>query len=340
MPLWKDLYFTCPACRGHLVVERSGAGYSAPCPHCAASVRVPHRSSLPPKLARGLRLAGLNGAIILLVTAGVLAALGSFRPAAPDSMLDAQAAATRPATATAAAAPRARTAAEKPAGYVPEEKNRELAQAHAELQARYDDLGNWVLQNVRGKFPLSDRLVAQLDLAPVDENFTLHGDVVEVLNVKPEEKALVDDALIATRDTLNQMEMAMLTVTQTAPNKATLYIPAYADTGEQARQDLYHALSSALGEARFNRLLDMTQRQLDKSYHYFGTAQRTMVFELATEPDDPENPFLVIKDGWIRPDGEHGRTYEVSENSVRELPTQYSGYVNLLPSYVAAFAKP
>jgi hypothetical protein len=339
MPLWKDLYFTCPACRGHLVVERSGAGYSAPCPHCTASVRVPHRSSLPPKLARTLRLVGLNGAVVLLVTAGVLFALGSFRPASPEAVAD-TAAATRPAGAPPAPAARARAKVEQPNGYVPEERNRELVQAHAELQSRYDDLGNWVLQNVRGKFPLNDRLLNRLDLAPVDENFMLHGDVVEVLNVKPEEKALVDDALIATRDTLNQMELAMLTVTQTAPHKATLYIPAYADSGEQARQDLYQALSTALGEARFNRLLDMTQRQLEKQYHYFGTAQRTMVFELASTEENPDDAFLVIKDGWIRPDGEHGRTYEVSENSVRELPAQYSSYLNLLPAYVAAFAKP
>ncbi len=337
MPLWKDLYFTCPACRGHLVVERSGAGYSAPCPHCAASVRVPHRSSLPPKLARALRLVGLNGALVLAVTAVTLYGLGSFRPDPPAA---AEGAAAEPATAVRRPAPRAAVREGKPAGYVSEERNRELAQAHAELQARYDDLGNWVLQNVRGKFPLHDRLLNRLDLAPVDENFMLHGDVVEVLNVKPEEKALVDDALIATRDTLNQMELAMLTVTQTAPHKATLYIPAYADSGEQARQDLYQALSTALGEARFNRLLDMTQRQLEKQYHYFGSAQRTMVFELASTEENPDDAFLVIKDGWIRPDGEHGRTYEVSEHSVRELPAQYGSYLNLLPAYVAAFAKP
>ena len=65
-----------------------------------------------------------------------------------------------------------------------------------------------------------------------------------------------------------------------------------------------------------------------------------MVFELASTEENPDDAFLVIKDGWIRPDGEHGRTYEVSENSVRELPAQYSSYLNLLPAYVAAFAKP
>lgn len=340
MPLWRDLYFTCPACRGHLVVERSGAGYSAPCPHCAASVRVPHRSSLPPRLARVLRLVGLNGALVLAVSAVTLYGLGSFRPDAPAPE-PVEVAATKPPVAG-ARRPSARDAAraEEPAGFVPEAQNRELAQAHADLQARYDDLGNWVLQNVRGKFPLDDRLLNRLDLAPMDEHYMLHGDVVEVLQVKPEEKALVDDALIATRDALSQMEQALLTVTQTAPHKATLYIPAYADSGEQARQDLYQALSTALGEARFNRLLDMTQRQLEKQYHYFGSAQRTMVFELASTEENPDDAFLVIKDGWIRPDGENGRTYEVSERSVRELPAQYSSYLNLLPAYVAAFAKP
>ncbi len=99
-------------------------------------------------------------------------------------------------------------------------------------------------------------------------------------------------------------------------------------------------LTAALGEARFNRLLDMTAEELERQYHYFGNAQRTMVFEQAVSPDDPENPFLVIKDGWIRPDGPHGRTYEVSETSVRELPAQYKDYVGLLPAYVAAFAQP
>ena len=338
MPLWKDLYFTCPACRGSLVVERSGAGFSAPCPHCSASVRVPHRSEIPPRLARGLRLGGLNAAVVALITAGVWSAL---RPAdgagaAPSAEAVAAPAASR------AAVPRAPMVREKepPAGFVPEEKSRALAQANAELQSKYDDLGNWVLQNVRGKFPLPDRLVGRLDLSPVDENFALNGDVVEVLNVKPEEKALVDDALIATHDTLAQMEKAMVTATQSAPNKATLYIPAYAEEGEQARQDLYRALSAALGEARFSRLLDMTEQQLDKQYHYFGGAQRTMVFELASTPDHPDDQFLVIKDGWIRPNGENGRTYEVSETSVRELPKEYTGYLGILPAYVSAFASP
>lgn len=339
MPLWKDLYFKCPSCRGSLVVDRSGAGFSAPCPHCASSVRVPYRSGMPPKLARGLWLAGLNGGLILLVTAGVLVALGSFTPAPAPEVAEAMPAATR-APGQAAARVKDGPAEAKTGAFVPVERNQELAKAHADLQAKYDELGNWVLQNVRGKFPLSDRLVSRLQLPPVDDNFALHQDVVEVLQVKPAEKALVDDALIATRDTLSQMEMAMVTVTQTAPDKATLYIPAYAETGSQVRDDLYSALSTALGEARFSRLLDMTQTQLDKQYHYFGNAQRTMVFEQAVTAEDPQNPFLVIKDGWIRPDGPNGRSYEVSETSVRELPKQYNTYLGLLPAYVAAYAKP
>ena len=301
-------------------------------------MRVPYRSELPPRLARGLRLGGINAAVVALITAGVWAAV---RPAGGAASVEAAPATVAAPAKTAAAVPaRTRREQEPPAGFVPEERSRELVKANADLQAKYDDLGNWVLQNVRGKYPLPDRLVGRLDLSPVDENFALHGDVVEVLNVKPEEKALVDDALIATHDTLAQMEKSMLTVTQSAPNKATLYIPAYAQEGEQARQDLYRALSAALGEARFTRLLDMTEQQLDKQYHYFGGAQRTMVFELASTPENPEDQFLVIKDGWIRPNGENGRTYEVSETSVRELPKQYAGYLGLLPSYVAAFAAP
>ena len=74
----------------------------------------------------------------------------------------------------------------------------------------------------RARYDAMARLVGRLDLSPVDENFALNGDVVEVLNMKPEEKALVDDALIATHDTLAQMEKSMLTVTPSAPNKATL----------------------------------------------------------------------------------------------------------------------
>ena len=335
-----DIYFNCSACGSRLAVEARAAGSGADCPHCGAMLRVPRRSTLTPGAARILRWGGAGVGLLALFGAGALALMapGSGEPASGEKAVQRPRASER---LTSRAAPAAeRDAAPAAAGPLRAGVDRDLAADHAELQRQFEDLGNWVLQNVRGKFPLPDRMVDKLSLDPVGEDFGLHPDVIEVLRVQPQEKVLADDALQATREALDRFEASMLTVTQTAPSKVTVYIPAYAEEGNALREDLYAALEKALGSARFGRLLEMTDEKMEERYHYFGSAQRTLVFEEAVAPDNPQDTYLVIKDGWILPQGESSRAYKVSESSVRELPPQYLAYLQWLPDYVAAYAKP
>ena len=41
-----DIYFPCPACKGHLVVERRGRGRTVSCPHCNAEIGIPDISRM------------------------------------------------------------------------------------------------------------------------------------------------------------------------------------------------------------------------------------------------------------------------------------------------------
>jgi len=42
-----DIKFSCPKCRGHLIIDERGAGMQAPCSHCGAIIVVPKSTEFP-----------------------------------------------------------------------------------------------------------------------------------------------------------------------------------------------------------------------------------------------------------------------------------------------------
>lgn len=46
-----EIRFRCPSCSGKLTVDSAGAGMKVNCPKCAEPIRVPHSSTLAPKLS-------------------------------------------------------------------------------------------------------------------------------------------------------------------------------------------------------------------------------------------------------------------------------------------------
>jgi hypothetical protein len=324
------------------VVAAAAAGYVAPCPHCEAQIRIPRESEMSPHHLRVARNLALNALMVFALTAAGVALMtrGTRNAKAPSEETPVAAAvpdAARP------VAGRERSSAdaepvEADTVQMATEVQR-LASENQSIRMQFEELGNWVLRNFRGKYPLPERLVPRLRLVPVNEDFTLQSDVAELLQVNPMEKSYVDDALVATHRSLSDLESALMTVTQSAPDKVMLHVPPYAESGAIVREDLYAALEATLGASRLDRFLAVSEEELQKSYHYFGVASRTLIFEVTYPQDERLPPYLIIKDGWIMPQGESGRSMQVTETAVNQLPKQYLAYLGLLPDAVAAYAR-
>lgn len=216
----------------------------------------------------------------------------------------------------------------------------QLAAENADIRQQLESLMNWVLANVRGKYPLPERMVTNLAVAAVNKDFTLSGDVAELLRVTPEERSMVDDALVTTRQNIAVIESDVMQVAESGPDKVKLYVPPYEEEGLAAREDLYAALEVTLGASRFDRFMDVANKSLEEQYNYFGRAARTMTFEVAYPSDQSIPPYLVIRDGWDIPDGQSSHTIQIKESSVYELPPAYLAYLNLMPANVASYARP
>ena len=337
-----ELYFRCPACRNRLAVPGSEAGRLLDCPACRSSLMVPAQSTAwPPGRARTLGIIALQVACAL-VLAGFAWSL--MRPG------------DEPARALADAGSRSRTVPQAGAGPVrpapvpvraagePEPADdqayRELRSAHRALNRQYEELANWVLNNMRGRFLLKEKFVRNINLPPLTDEYLVHPDLVEFLEVTPQERDLLDDALGFGLSTMALLETKFLSVTQSAADRVALHIPPYQQEGAALQNDLYRAMETVLGSDRFGRLLDAGEPDLVKRYHYFGTASRTMVFQETPAQDPRDPPYLVIRDGWIIPDGVGKRNIQVAEASVRELPRDFLPYLSWLPDFVAAYARP
>ena len=338
----KDIYFKCKSCRKNLVVDRSAAGFSAECPGCKTSLIVPTRSSIPPKVWRWAGLIAANVALVAVLTAaGVYGITTYYR-----SKLPALASVQVPIT-SAALTEQVEEQAE-PVTAIDEavlahqkeleEANAALASEYQQLKGQFDELGNWVIANVQGKFPLAERLLSKLRLSPVTENYTVNPDVVELLKINGHEESMINDALQYTHGSIAEIEAALVQVTEATADKVTLYVPPFEKEGQAIKEDLFYALEATLGGPRFDRFHDVTEEELETSFNHFGTASRTLVFEVTYPPDGQSVPYLVIKDGWIMPEGQSARSVNVKETAVYEIPKAYQAYVNLLPQTIAAYA--
>ncbi len=219
-----------------------------------------------------------------------------------------------------------------------EENVRLRAQNH-ELQGRLVAVLNWILENFRGKYPLSEIHMAKLQIPPITEDFTLHPDALDFLKITPDEERKVNDAFAYARRTLEEIEAAIITVTNPRPDKVILHIPPFPEDGKVLQEDLYAALDATLGEDRFDRFLQVSETGLQQSFYRFGEASRTMVFELAYDAHSA-TPQLKIKDGWVIDLGPNSRRVTAVESFVTNLPGKYNAYLAWLPDYVGAYAAP
>ncbi len=216
----------------------------------------------------------------------------------------------------------------------------EARRAQREASSRYEELANWVLANMRGRFLLKEKHVGRLRFVPVSDDFKVHPELADFLAVNDRETGLLNDILQYGRTTLVDLQNRFLIVTNPAPETVELFIPPFEEEGAALREDLYAAMRSILGPDRFARMIAVGEEEFARAYDYFGAASRSVTFQLVPgeKPRDP--PHLVIRDSWVIQKDESHRVTETSEAAVRELPARYTPYLAWLPDFVSFYAKP
>ena len=221
-----------------------------------------------------------------------------------------------------------------------ERKAFRLEMENAKLRGRLDDMLNWILDNVRGTFPLPDHQMANLRVVPVDTNLEVSADLAEVLRLDDAEIDRLGSAFIGTRAVLKELETEKISVDQPAEKQVVLTIPPYAEEGQIVREELYGELKRALGAARFDRFLEIAEAGLDEKFEYFGEVDRTLEFEEVTDAASGAAQ-LFVRDERVLPSKDDPLRQDIttSERLVTELPDEYYAYWNWLPDYVTRFAR-
>ncbi len=221
-----------------------------------------------------------------------------------------------------------------------EKKAFRLEMENAKLRGRLDDMLNWILDNVRGTFPLPDRQMANLRVVPVDTNMEVSADLAEVLRLDDAEIDRLDNAFIGTRAVLRELETEKISVDQPAEKQVVLSIPPYAEEGQFVREELYAELKQTLGPARFDRFRQIAEAGLEEKFEHFGEVDRTLEFEEVTDAASGEAQ-LFVRDERVLPSKDDPLRVDVaaSERLVTELPDEYYAYWNWLPDYVTRFAR-
>lgn len=330
-----EIFFRCPACRRRLAAESRARGLVLDCPSCKASLLVPEKSTtLNPVLIRRL-----GGIAIIIAGAAVCVTAGWWlaRGARQAETASAPAPAVQEVRATISAPAKVEP---KPETATAPQELQEARRAQREASGRYEELANWVLANMRGRFLLKEKHVGRLRFIPVSDDFKVHPELAEFLAVDDRETGLLNDILQYGRTTLLDLQNRFLVATQPAPETAVLFIPPFEKEGAGLREDLYAAMRSILGPDRFSRMIAVSEEELARAYDYFGAASRSVAFQLVPgeKPRDP--PHLVIRDSWMIQKDESRRVTETSEQAVRELPARYTPYLAWLPDFVSFYAKP
>lgn len=217
----------------------------------------------------------------------------------------------------------------------------QLEMDNARLRGRLEDMLNWIVANLKGTFPLPDNQIANLRLLPMDESLEgVSEDLIRLLRLNDTEIDSLDTAFIGTHTLLRDLEEAGIAVESPSPNQVVLNIPAFADEGHEAREELYAELKRALGTPRFNLLLQVAEDGLDEQFENFGDQERILEFEALTDPAGGGEQ-LFVRDERARPSKKDPFRVDLttSERIVTELPPEYYTYLHWLPASIMRFAR-
>lgn len=347
-----EIFFRCPACQRKLAADRDMAGKLVNCPNCRAPLVVPTRSTaLDPALVRrsgalsitliAISLLAWGGlSMIQWTTTSSIHADGTLVSLAESAPRDSRVGPPEPRPLSAAAP--GSTPGERAGTYAPAAWEREIQAARQAEQAarmRYEELANWILANLRGRFLLKDRHVARLRFQPVSENFNTHPDLADFLALDEKEKSLMDDIFQYGRAAVISLQQQSLIATQTEPNVVSIVIPPFEKAGANVRDDLYAAMRTVLGPHRFERLLSVSEQEINRAYDYFGAAAREITLRLVPGATPNERPYVLIRDSWTIPQSESRRVTETTEEAVYKVPPQYAPYLAAVPDFLSPYVE-
>ncbi len=290
------------------------------------------------------------GAVVLLVCLSILGSWWS------SSLREGEGGETRPASRAPKAGPVPAAAGAREGKSVPtvvakaapapawaddlERKAFQLEMENAKLRGRLDDMLNWILENVRGTFPLPEGQMAHLRLVPVDTNMAVSADLAEVLRLNDAEVDRMDAAFLDTKALLRDLEAENISVEKPTESQVVLNIPPYAEDGQMVREELLVELKKTLGAARFDRFLQVAGTGLEESFEYFGEVDRTLLFEAVRDAVSGDSQ-LFVRDERVVPNREDPLRQDIatSERIVTELPPEYDPYRSWLPEAVTRFSK-
>lgn len=221
-----------------------------------------------------------------------------------------------------------------------EKKAFRLEMENARLRGRLDDMLTWILDNVRGTFPLPEEQMANLRILPVDTNLAVSADLAQVLRLNDQEIDHLDSAFSGTRSVLQELETEKISVDQPAEKQVVLNMPPYAEEGQLVREELYKDLQKTLGPGRFDRFRQVAEAGLDEQFEHFGEIDRTIEFEEVVDATSG-HAQLFVRDERVLPSKDDPLRQDVtaSERLVTELPAEYYAYWNWLPEYVTRYAR-
>lgn len=331
--IWKPkhIWFFCPACDEKLVVDAADAGQRADCPECGKNIPIPQRSTATPAWLKQAGVYAAHATVIALAAVAGWWWSESARVPAPVADVASAGAAVAPAEAKS-------NLPSDPAKGESRDVNQELLREHTDLKGRYDKMLQWMMENYRGKYPLAERLVSSLRIEPMTGTGEINPDLVEMLKLNDEEKALVQDVMTYVQASLKQAERQRARVTEQTNLRITYEVPTFVEEGASLKEDLYLGLEAAIGAARFDRMVDVAGTALREKMHYFGEASRTLTFEVIMPPyEGAHPPYVLIRDGWMIPEGDSVRLTKVQETAVMDLPESYRPYADWLPEEISRY---
>ena len=199
----------------------------------------------------------------------------------------------------------------------------ELERDNVRLRARLDDMLNWILDNIKGKYPLSEQLMANLKIDPLTDDLYVSTDLAELLHLTEAETLRLDDVFLDSRAALYELEAAGIVVRQKDENGVTLDIPPF--DGTAIRSNLYEQIAVTLGKPRFTRFLQVAGDTLDRRYGNFGNVVRTLLLSTFRDADGSSQWFIRDEKTTTDPDG-RGSSVTISEKVVSDLPFEYEVY--------------
>lgn len=199
-----------------------------------------------------------------------------------------------------------------------------------EMQVQYEALMEWILDNVRGTYPLPEHLTTNISLAAMADDLSLDSDIAELLNMTDQEQDNVNGIFNYAIDSIADIEASLMEIQEADSGKVTFHIPTYAEMGEELLDEMSSAMTDTLGADRAARFNLFTAQDLAENLHYFGRAAHTIVME--PMPVNDNTPGWRIRDAWISDsEEENTRVIEVEERSVVTIPQKYDALLNLLP---------